>query len=140
MSEPASTDDLSFNRFPTAISPSASTFTATLQAVRQHSTALLQGLATLSRIDRGDGARWRELLQKAQQIFTSGDGTEQLENHPELGVLLRQRREQAGLTQAQLGKLIEVHPVTLSNYERGNKEIPLVVQLAVDKVLTEHAA
>ena len=53
---------------------------------------------------------------------------------------LKTRREQAGLTQAQLGKLIEVHPVTLSNYERGNKEIPLVVHLAVDKVLTEHAA
>ena len=53
---------------------------------------------------------------------------------------LKQRREQGGLTQAQLGKLIDVHPVTLSNYERGTADMPLVVQLAIDKILAERGA
>jgi len=50
---------------------------------------------------------------------------------------LKQRREQAGLTQAQLGKLIGLHPVTLSDYEREDRAIPPVVQIAIDRVLTE---
>lgn len=123
MSEPTSADDYSINRFPTAISESAATFTATLTAVRQHSTGLLEGLAKLSRIDRGDGARWRELLQKAQQILTTGPAARPLDAHPEFGVLLRQHREQAGMTQQELAERAGVSTTWLRGIEAGRSRV-----------------
>ena len=55
------------------------------------------------------------------------------------GETLKERRELAALTQAQLAKLLDLHAVTISNYERGAAVIPVVLELALDKILSERA-
>jgi transcriptional regulator with XRE-family HTH domain len=45
-------------------------------------------------------------------------------NHEMTGAELRQIRQQAGCTQVELAYLIDINPVTLSNYERDVLRIP----------------
>ena len=56
------------------------------------------------------------------------------------GETLKERRELAALTQAQLAKLLDLHAVTISNYERGAAVIPVVLELALDKILSDRAS
>lgn len=58
---------------------------------------------------------------------------------------LKRRREKAGLTQVELGKLVGVTSITISHYEsvpnkkrKTNWKIPPMAQVALDKVLREH--
>jgi transcriptional regulator with XRE-family HTH domain len=48
------------------------------------------------------------------------------------GARLRALREQRGLTQEQLGKAVKLHPVVISYFETGQREIgpPSVLKLA----------
>lgn len=50
------------------------------------------------------------------------------------GTALRAAREYAGLSQAALAKAIDVHPQTISDWERRRKPIPLHIWLAVEHV------
>jgi len=51
------------------------------------------------------------------------------------GQELRERRQKAGLTQVQLGALLDMPGNTVARYERGEMPIRRVVALALERVM-----
>lgn len=50
---------------------------------------------------------------------------------------LTRRRKEAGISQVELAKALSCWPETLNKYETGKRNIRYVIQLAIDRVLTE---
>jgi len=63
------------------------------------------------------------------------DGFEEGYNHFEIGVLLRQAREEAGLTQEQLAELIQTKKTAISLLENHAEDIKLSTLQKVAKAL-----
>ena len=55
------------------------------------------------------------------------------------GQTLRAIRRDLKLTQTELGRLLGIHLVTISNWERGKREIPQAIALAVKQIQVEAA-
>ena len=47
---------------------------------------------------------------------------------------LKSRREKLGMTQAELAKVLDLHEMTVSKFERDLQPIPRVIELAMKEV------
>lgn len=47
------------------------------------------------------------------------------------GDALKKQREAWGLTQAQLAEKLDLHPISLSRFERGAEPVPVMMELAL---------
>tara|TARA_Y100000310_G_C20107501_1_gene545595 strand:- start:83 stop:259 length:177 start_codon:yes stop_codon:yes gene_type:complete len=45
-----------------------------------------------------------------------------------------------GWTQEEAGENLDIHPKTVSNYERGTQPVPVVVEYATEHLKTKRAA
>lgn len=90
---------LEVNPFPTLVTATPEITHAYLQ---EQAAVLVSGLERLARTERGDSSRWRRLLNQAQALSHAIDSTEELKPRSEFGILLREHRETAGLTQKAL--------------------------------------
>lgn len=50
---------------------------------------------------------------------------------------LQQWRQQAGLSQVGLSALLDVHPLTISKWERGERSIPPYLWLALEALMQQ---
>ncbi len=117
-----STGPKQINRFPTVVASSPPLFTGTNADLRSHGLVLLQGLERLARTERGDSAQWRKLANQVQGALRALDG-ESSKDDSELGILLRQHREQAGLSQLELAKKAGVSESLVRNMEKGRSRV-----------------
>lgn len=76
-----------------------------------------------------------ELEQKFADIYFKLESEIQARYRRELANRLKQARRKAGLTQKELGDLVQVSPQGFSHYERGDRDIPTHTLARLAKVL-----
>ena len=76
-----------------------------------------------------------ELMNKFEKLYYEIEKKIQARYRKEFGNRLRQGRKSLGLTQKQLGALIQVSPQTFSLYERGEQDVPVYAVARLAKTL-----
>lgn len=76
-----------------------------------------------------------ELMNKFEKLYYEIEKKIQARYRKEFGNRLRQGRKSLGLTQKQLGALIQVSPQAFSLYERGEQDIPVYTVIRLAKAL-----
>jgi DNA-binding XRE family transcriptional regulator len=76
-----------------------------------------------------------ELMNKFEKLYYDIEKKIQARYRKEFGNRLRQGRKSLGLTQKQLGALIQVSPQTFSLYERGEQDVPVYAVIRLTKAL-----
>lgn len=76
-----------------------------------------------------------ELMNKFEKLYSDIEKKIQVRYRKEFGTRLKQGRKSLGLTQKQLGALIQVSPQAFSLYERGEQDIPVYTVIRLAKAL-----
>lgn len=76
-----------------------------------------------------------ELINKFEKLYYDIEKKIQALYRKEFGNRLKQGRKSLGLTQKQLGTLIQVSPQAFSLYERGEQDIPVYTVIRLAKAL-----
>ena len=76
-----------------------------------------------------------ELMNKFEKLYYDIEKKIQALYRKEFGTRLKQGRKSLGLTQKQLGALIQVSPQAFSLYERGEQDIPVYTVIRLAKAL-----
>ena len=76
-----------------------------------------------------------ELMNKFEKLYYDTEKKIQVRYRKEFGTRLKQGRKSLGLTQKQLGALIQVSPQTFSLYERGEQDVPVYAVIRLTKAL-----
>ena len=76
-----------------------------------------------------------ELAEKFAKLYYETEKQIQERYRREFSLRLRQARIAAGLTQRQLGELVQVSPLGISRYERDERDIPIYTVIRLAKVL-----
>ena len=76
-----------------------------------------------------------ELMNKFEKLYYDIEKKIQVRYRKEFGTRLKQGRKSLGLTQKQLGALIQVSPQAFSLYERGEQDIPVYTVIRLAKAL-----
>lgn len=76
-----------------------------------------------------------ELMNKFEKLYYDIEKKIQALYRKEFGNRLKQGRKSLGLTQKQLGALIQVSPQTFSLYERGEQDVPVYAVARLAKTL-----
>ena len=76
-----------------------------------------------------------ELAEKFAKLYFETEKRIQERYRREFSARLRQARIAAGLTQRQLGELVQVSPLGISRYERDERDIPIYTVIRLAKVL-----
>ena len=76
-----------------------------------------------------------ELAEKFAKLYFETERKIQERYRREFSARLRQARIAAGLTQRQLGELVQVSPLGISRYERDERDIPIYTVIRLAKVL-----
>lgn len=76
-----------------------------------------------------------ELISKFEKLYSNIEKKIQACYRKEFGSRLKQGRKSLGLTQKQLGALIQVSPQIFSLYERGEQDVPVYAVIRLAKVL-----
>ena len=76
-----------------------------------------------------------ELAEKFAKLYYETEKRIQERYRHEFSLRLRQARIAAGLTQRQLGELVQVSPLGISRYERDERDIPIYTVIRLAKVL-----
>ena len=76
-----------------------------------------------------------ELMNKFADAYLELEKHIQKKYREEFTARLKKARKKAGLTQRQLGDLVEVSPQVFSRYERGERELPIHTVARLAKVL-----
>lgn len=76
-----------------------------------------------------------DLLSALRQLYYENEKRIQKEYQKIFIARLRQFRKAAGLTQKELGELVQVSPMGMSHYARGERDIPTHTLIRIAKIL-----
>lgn len=76
-----------------------------------------------------------ELIQSLKQLYYTVESTIQKHYRKTFTERLRQYRKAAGLTQKELAALVQVSPMGISHYARGERDVPTHTLARLSKVL-----
>lgn len=115
--------DVPAGLFPTLVSPPLGELTVTNAEMRRALTTLRIALQKKARTEKGDSAKWRQALNKLQDVSTLIAGQDAVPERSDLIGVLRQRREEAGLTQVELAQRVGISDGLLKNVEAGRRRL-----------------
>lgn len=75
------------------------------------------------------------LINRLAKIYYEVEGTAQKKYRKIFTERLRQYRKAAGLTQRELGELVQVSPQGMSNYVKGRRDVPTHTLIRIAKIL-----
>jgi len=76
-----------------------------------------------------------ELIHALRKIYYADEGRIQKEYRKVFTERLKKYRKAAGLTQKELGELVQVSPMGMSHYARGERDMPTHTLIRIAKIL-----
>lgn len=109
--------------FPTLVSTSPGAIAVSNSEMKQSLSTLQLALQKKARTEKGDSARWRQALNKLQEVSVLVSGRGAVPERSDLIGVLRQRREEAGFTQLELAQKAGISDGLLKNIESGRRRL-----------------
>src|SRR5688572_6985339 len=105
--------------FPTVLSRESSDVAVAIDSIRQSLQKAAEDCRRLAALDDGSSPRWDFALECVSRALRALTGTGPLRSFSEFGGVLRQRREEAGLTQGEVAERAGLSEVLIRSIEVG---------------------
>lgn len=107
--------------FPTVLSRQSSDVAVAIDSINQSLQKASEGCRRLAELDDGSSPRWNFAMECVSRALRALTGTGPLRNFSEFGGVLRQRREEAGLTQGEVADRAGLSEVLIRSIEVGRR-------------------
>jgi len=107
--------------FPTVLSSASSDVAVTVEKIGDTLREAAAACTRLAELDDGQSPRWHFALECVGKALAAVSGVGPMRGPPEFGQVLRKRREEAGLTQAEVAERAGLSEVLIRSIEVGRR-------------------